>query len=87
LPMVNRLHRVTRLPVVQHLAQIVGDVRRWLGLERTKMVANELTAKAEATESIKQAGKISPAMGQTSQLRPTIRPTVSPPRRSRGIGI
>jgi conjugative relaxase-like TrwC/TraI family protein len=86
-PVAMRQHRVTRLSPVQKLAQVVEDVRRWLGLERTETVANEQAAKTEATEAVKQAEKISPATSQTPRVRPNFKPNVPPPRRSRGIGI
>jgi hypothetical protein len=88
-----RLLRVTRLSPVQRLTQMIEDVRRWLGLERTETVANEQAVKAEATESTKQAETISPAKGETGKLRPelpvkihpNIKLNVPPPGRSRGI--
>lgn len=86
-PVAVRQHRVTRLSPVQKLAQIVEDVRRWLGLERTEAVAHEQAAKAEATESTKQAETNSPAIKETPRVRPNIKLNVPPPRRSRGIGI
>jgi hypothetical protein len=82
-----RHFRVTRLSPVQKLAQIVEDVRRWLGLERTEAVAKEQAAKAETTEAMKPAEKISPAVKETPRVRPNIKLNVPPPRRSRGIGI
>jgi len=82
-----RHFRVTRLSPVQKLAQIVEDVRRWLGFERTATVAKEQAAKAEATEAMKPAETISPAVKETSRVRPNIKLNVPPPRRSRGIGI
>jgi len=83
----TRRFRVTRLSSVQKLAQIVEDVRRWLGLEHTATVAKEQAAKAETTEAMKPAGKISPAVKETPRVRPNIKLNVPPPRRSRGIGI
>jgi ATP-dependent exoDNAse (exonuclease V) alpha subunit len=82
-----RHFRVTRLSPVQKLAQIVEDVRRWLGLEHTATVAKEQAAKAEATEAMKPAEQISPAVKETPRVRPNIKLNVPPPRRSRGIGI
>jgi conjugative relaxase-like TrwC/TraI family protein len=82
-----RHFRVTRMSPVQKLAQIVEDVRRWLGLERTATVAKEQAAKAETTEAMKPAEKISPAVKETPRVRPNIKLNVPPPRRSRGIGI
>jgi hypothetical protein len=86
-PMANRLHRITRLSPVQKLAQIVEDVRRWLGLEHPAAVAHEQAAKAEATEATKQTKTISPAIKETPRVRPNIKLNVPPPRRSGGIGI
>ena len=83
----TRTFRDTRLSPVQRLAQVVEDMRRWLGLERTETVANEQAAKVEQTEAVKQAEKISPATSQTPRVRPNFKPNVPPPRRSRGIGI
>lgn len=93
-PLALRQHRVTRLSPVQKLAQVVENVRRWLGLERTEAVANEQAAKAEPTESVKMAEKISPAKTETKKLqhelptkfRQSIKPNMPSPRRSRGIG-
>jgi len=82
-----RHFRVTRLSAIQKLAQIVEDVRRWLGLERTEAVAKEQVAKTETTEAMKPAEKISPVAKETPRVRPNIQLNVPPPRRSRGIGI
>ncbi len=82
-----RHFRVTRLSPVQKLAQIVEDVRRWLGLEHTATVAKEQAAKADTTEAMKPAEKISPAVKETPRARPNIKLNVPPPHRSRGIGI
>jgi conjugative relaxase-like TrwC/TraI family protein len=73
----TRALRITRLSPVRRLAQAVEDVRRWLGLEHTEAIA----------EKVEQAEKISPAMSQTSRVRPNIKLNVPPPRRSRGISI
>jgi hypothetical protein len=48
---------------------------------------HEKTEQAATSESMQQAEKISHATGQTSRVRPNIKPNVPPPRRSRGIGI
>jgi conjugative relaxase-like TrwC/TraI family protein len=80
--------RATRLGSrLRLVAQVVEDMRRWLGLERTETVANEQAAKVEQTEAVKQAEKISPATSKTSRVRPNIKLNVPPPRHSRGIGI
>jgi ATP-dependent exoDNAse (exonuclease V) alpha subunit len=90
--------RATRLSPVQRLAQVVADIRRWLGLEHTEAVAREQTVKVEPTETVKEAEKISPATVEapkieTEKIRPqppvknriVIKPTLPPPTRSRGI--
>ena len=83
-----RPHRVTRLSPVQRLAQVVEDVRRWLG-ERLGVEQTEAAAqKVEQAEAVQQAEKISPATTQSPRVRrPNIKLNVPPPRRSRGIGI
>jgi hypothetical protein len=90
MPMANRRHHITRLSPVQKLAQVVEDVRRWLGLEHTATVANEQAAKAETTEAVKQAEKISPSIKPEKPVavkpRMVIKPP-APPRQSRGIRI
>jgi hypothetical protein len=85
-----RQHRVTRLSSVQRLTQMVNDVRRWLGLEHTEAVVEKIAP----GESVTPVEKISPA-NETKKLRPeppmkvrpTIKPNVPPPRRSRGMGV
>jgi hypothetical protein len=84
---VPHLHRVTRLPVVQRLAQIVEDVRRWV-LARSQPEAIKQAAVSETTkpvETVKQTEKISPVTPEAPRVRPSIKPTVPPPRQSRGI--
>jgi conjugative relaxase-like TrwC/TraI family protein len=88
-PMANRLSRVTCLPVVQQIAQVVEDVRRWM-LALGNHEPEEATAeKLTPAESVKPAEKISPA---TEWQKPAMktRPAIKfpePPRRSRGIGV
>ena len=67
--------RATRLPVVQRLATVVEDVRRWLRLDHTE------------AESVTQAEKISPAVKETpgQKLRREIRQQHQQQRRSGGI--
>ena len=81
--------RLTRLPLVQRLAQMVQDVRRWMGehdhIEEIKPVAISETVKP--AEDLKQAAKISAAIPEPSRVRPAIKINALPPRRSRGIGI
>jgi hypothetical protein len=87
-PRPTRAFRVTRLSPVQRLAQVVEDVRRWLGLEVLADGHHEAAAKkVEQAEAVQQAEKISPATTQTRRVRPNIKLNVPPPRRSRGIGI
>jgi conjugative relaxase-like TrwC/TraI family protein len=87
-PRPTRAFRVTRLSPVQRLAQVVEDVRRWLGLEVLADGHHEAAAKkVEQAEATQQAEKISPATTQTRRVRPNIKLNVPPPRRSRGIGI
>ena len=83
-----RHFRVTRLSPLQKLAQVVKDMRRWLGLEVLVDGHHEAAAsKVQQAESTQQAEKISPATTQTPRVRPNIKLNVPPPRRSRGIGI
>jgi hypothetical protein len=57
--------RLTRLAPVQRLAQVVEDVRRWLG-ERLGTEQTEAAAeKVRQTESVKQAEKIAPVVKET----------------------
>ena len=81
--------RLTRLPLVQRLAQMVQDIRRWMVAhdhhEEIKPVAISETVKP--AEDLKQAAKISPAIPEPSRVRPAIEINAPPPRRSRGIGI
>jgi hypothetical protein len=82
-----RHFRVTRLSPLQKLAQVVEQMRRWLGLERTETVAHEQAAKVEAIAAMKPAETNSPVTKETPRVRPKIKLNVPPPRRSRGIGI
>ena len=81
----DHLQRTTRLSPVQRLAQVVENVRRWLGLEHPKAVANGQAAKVEPTEAMKPAEKISPVTSQTPRMHPHLKPKVPSPRRVRGI--
>jgi ATP-dependent exoDNAse (exonuclease V) alpha subunit len=89
-PMANRLHRITRLPAVQRLAQVVEDVRRWVLAQghygQQEAIAETTIPKA----SVKSVEKILPANVTEKprrEMRPSIKPDVPPPRRSRGVGI
>ncbi len=88
----TRTTRLTRLAPVQRLAQVVEDVRRWLGerlgIEQTEAVAE----KTRQTESVKQAEKIAPAVKETpgQKLRrelEQIRQRQQQQRRSGGMHI
>ena len=61
----TRATRLTRLAPVQRIAQVVEDVRRWLGerlgVEQTEAVAE----KVGQAEPVKQAEKIAPAVKET----------------------
>jgi hypothetical protein len=70
---------------VQRLALIIEDVRRWLALEPTEIVAE----KSVPDQSVKPAEKIlSPKESEKPSVknRLAIKPT-EPPRESRGIRI
>jgi hypothetical protein len=57
----TRATRFTRLAPVQRLAQVVEELRHWLGLDRKEAV--------EHTESVTQAEKIAPAVKETPGQR------------------
>jgi hypothetical protein len=78
-----RQHRSTRLSPVQRLAQVAEGVRQLLGFESEPVAVK----KVEPTEAVKPTEKILPAIKETTQMRPNLKPNVPPPRRSRGIGI
>jgi hypothetical protein len=93
-----RLHRITRLSPMQRVIQLVEEARRWLGLGQTEMVASEPAMKVQATETVKEAEKISPAQAEAVKIEPdkirpeppvknhiAIKPTEPPPRQSRGV--
>jgi conjugative relaxase-like TrwC/TraI family protein len=61
----TRATRLTRLTPVQRLAQVVEDVRRWLGERLGIEPAEAVAEKAKQTESVKQAEKIAPAVKET----------------------
>jgi conjugative relaxase-like TrwC/TraI family protein len=73
----TRMTRLTRLAPVQRIAQVVENVRRWLGEQMG----------IEQTESVKQAEKISPAVKETpgQKLRRVIEQSHQQQRRSGGI--
>ncbi|MCI0541209.1 MAG: hypothetical protein L0Z50_38905 [Verrucomicrobiales bacterium] len=76
----TRATRLTALAPVQRIAQVVEDVRRWLGLDQKE------------AESVKQTEKIAPAVKETpgQKLRRTIersRQQHQQQRRSGGIRI
>ena len=63
----TRATRLTRLAPVQRLAQVVEDVRRWLGevLADGQAVTEKATEVVKPTEPVKQAEKIAPAVKET----------------------
>ena len=89
----TRLQRVTRLAPVQRIAQVVEELRRWLGLEHTEAV----TEKAGQAEAMKPDEKIAEtvkpltvreAIQQKQDARR--RMNISPPRdtgHSHGVGV
>jgi hypothetical protein len=85
----TRATRLTRLAPVQRLAQVVEDLRRWLGerigIEQTEVVAE----KVGQTEPVQQAEKIAPVVKQTpgQRLRREIAPQQPQQRRSGGMHV
>jgi ATP-dependent exoDNAse (exonuclease V) alpha subunit len=65
----TRATRFTRLAPVQRLAQVVEDVRRWLGERLGVEPAEAVAEKTRQTESVKQAEKIAPAVKETPGQR------------------
>ena len=62
----TRATRLTRLAPVQRIAQVVEDVRRWLGERLAASNQQEAVAeKTGQTEPVKQAEKIAPAVKET----------------------
>jgi len=61
----TRATRLTRLAPVQRLAQVVEDVRRWLGEVLTPVQHEAVAEKVVQTESVKQVEKIAPAVKET----------------------
>ena len=61
----TRATRLTRLAPVQRLAQVVEDVRRWLGEVLTPVQHEAVAEKAGQTEPVKQAEKVAPAVKET----------------------
>jgi hypothetical protein len=78
----TRATRLTRLAPVQRLAQVVEELRHWLGLDRKEV----------QTESVAQAQKISPAVEETPRHKlrrelEQIRQRQQQQRRSGGMHI
>ena len=61
----TRATRLTRLAPVQRIAQVVEDVRRWLGERLGIEPAEAVAEKTRQTEPVKQAEKIAPAVKET----------------------
>jgi hypothetical protein len=65
----TRATRLTRLAPVQRLAQVVEDVRRWLGEVLADGHREAVTEKAveavKPTEPVKQAEKVAPIVKET----------------------
>jgi len=64
----TRLQRVTRLAPVQRIAQVIEELRRWLGLEHTEAVT-------EKTEAIKPDEKIAETVTQAEKIAPAVKET------------
>jgi hypothetical protein len=77
----TRTTRLTRLAPVQRLAQVVEDMRRWLGLDQKEVV--------EQTEPVQPAEKIAPAVKETpgQKLRREIAQQQPQQRRSGGMRV
>ena len=61
----TRATRLTRLAPVQRLAQVVEDVRRWLGEVLADGHHEAVAEKVAQTEPVKQAEKIAPVVKET----------------------
>ncbi len=61
----TRLQRDTRLAPVQRIAQVVEELRRWLGEVLTPVQHEAVAEKTGQTEPVKQAEKIAPAVKET----------------------
>jgi hypothetical protein len=85
----TRTTRLTRLAPVQRIAQVVEDVRRWLGEVLTPVQHEAVAEKAGQTEPVKQAEKIAPAVKETpgQRLRREIAPQPPQQRRSGGMHV
>jgi hypothetical protein len=87
----TRATRLTRLAPVQRLAQLVEDVRHWLGevLADGQAVTEKIAEKAAQTEPVKQAEKIAPAVKETpgQRLRREIAQQQPQQRRSGGMRV
>jgi conjugative relaxase-like TrwC/TraI family protein len=86
----TRATRLTRLAPVQRIAQVVEDVRRWLGERLGIEPAEAVAQKTEQTESVKQTEKIAPVVKETpgQKLRREIeRSRQQQQRRSGGMHI
>ena len=67
----TRATRLTRLAPVQRLAQVVEDVRRWLGevLADGQTVTEKVVEAVKQTEPVKQAEKVAPRETPGQRLR------------------
>src|ERR1700722_16869362 len=87
----TRLTRLTRLAPVQRIAQVVEDVRRWLGevLADGQAVTEKPVETVNPTEPVKQAEKIAPVVKETpgQKLRREIAQQQPQQRRSGGMHV
>ena len=85
----TRTTRLTRLAPVQRLAQVVEDVRRWLGEVLTPVQHEAVAEKVGQTEPVKQAEKVAPVVKETpgQKLRREIAQQPPQQRRSGGMRV
>ena len=84
----TRLSRVSRLPSVQRIAQVVEDVRRWLGEVLSPGQQTDAAAQVEPADSSKQSETVKPI--QTVKQAETVKETLQSRqsiRRKLGRGI
>jgi conjugative relaxase-like TrwC/TraI family protein len=77
----TRLSRVSRLPSVQRIAQVVEDVRRWLGEVLSPGQQTDAAAQVEPADSSKQAETVKPT--QAVKLAETVKEALQPRRSMR----
>ena len=72
----TRLQRVTRLAPVQRIAQVIEELRRWLGLEVLADGHHEaVTEKTGQAEAMKPEQKIAETVTQAEKIAPAVKET------------